>query len=239
MKLLSFRNVWRFNAIAIALIVLFGIAAMIFVAVDFLSYRPDHRGFGSVSSQSSATEDGKVHLAFSEWVDLPGTTLAAMKFGVTDQLESNGSSFGSGSKYKSNTVEERNIILLDRADGSFRHIVPDNDRKLLNWYVLTAGESKDNKDRKAIGFVAQFVSRSHTENSSEIVMTDILLGSFLTGRQKWIITEVEALDYPKLVETEAATMIIWSEGRARFLRVGLDDLEIEIDQEISMVPNSQ
>lgn len=226
MKIFSFKNIWRFNAIVIALTGLLIALAIFYNLWSFLSYSSPKDDFETEATEEVVVGEEKLRLAFDDWIELPGTQYLALKYGITEKevTYSSSSAFGPSSKYKSDEVEARNVILINKKDGMTRYIAPDNERALYNFYVLKSDE--DN----AIGFVAQFASKKGNDG------TDILVGNLSTGQQSWVLSNVDALDYPKLISPTVSSMIVWTAEKPRFVTIDMNNIEVQVNRPISMTP---
>lgn len=228
MKLLSFRNIWRFNAIVIAMIGLFVVLAIVYNLWSFLSYNPPVDDFDTTRTEEVVAGEEKVRLTFDGWIELAGSDYLALRYGVTGQeIQFSGSAaIVPGKVTRSGQVEPRNVVLINKNDGTFRHIAPDNEKVLHNFYVLKSGDTK-----KAMGYIAQFQSRRGDG-------TDILIGNLSTGKQDWVLTNIDALDYPRMVNATISAMIVWDQETPRFVEINIDNLEIQRDQRISLSPQN-
>jgi hypothetical protein len=113
-------------------------------------------------------------------------------------------SIGRGSDYSaSGPADERNVILLDKASGDSRKLLPDNSRRILKreYLAAVAGDAAPVKaesfevagaaeQKKPEPPFAYYLFRVRARDGKE----DVLVGDLATGRQAFLLTGIDGVD---------------------------------------------
>ncbi|MEG3146385.1 hypothetical protein U1839_17165 [Sphingomonas sp. RT2P30] len=209
-----YRRVWRFNALVIAAFGIVGIlaavAVLVAVLIDVQSRFAPHGVFRGDRPRSEAVS-GDVP-TFTKQERVEGTPFLAMTIGAKNP---DGSLAMVGSS-RSGDQAERNVLLLDLRNGDTRYVLPNNDRPLVQWDVLSSA----GPDGKSVG--RAYVALVGNAGSSKY---DVLIGTVATGKQLWAARGVTALDVPNLVDDGTIGFVVWNGNAASYHLYGLDDLK--------------
>jgi hypothetical protein len=180
---------WLFAAI--------GLAAAL--AVIFLAITVARMGSGRRDEPAPIeARNPQERFAVADVEAIPGTDLAQIVIATEASISSGGGSYSSGG----GRTDERNLLLLDKATGGTRKLLPDNGRRIVARYMLpaVAGASKgdggwysmtgpDGKD--VTPPVAYYLLRVRTDDDRS---EDVLLGNIASGRQDFVLKGIDGVD---------------------------------------------
>jgi hypothetical protein len=176
--------VWFF-----ALVGLLGLLAIIFLASAVFEvgrrYQPAKVAGAAPESMFTLRNVSELH----------GTNLMQLDIAVSDRS-------GPSSAYLSGRGEDtRNILLLDKATGTSRKILPDNSRQIDDTRYLSAeGDlyatdgsdtrtTKDENEKQPLAYYLLTVRQAGNER-----LEDVLVGTLKTGRQAYVMRGVDGID---------------------------------------------
>lgn len=176
--------VWPF-----ALIGLLGVLAMIFIAFVL---------FGTQRNYQPAKVAGgapDVTFTISNAREIRGTNLLHMDIAVTR------GGGGGSSGYSGRQEDIRNVLLLDKASGASRKLLPNNSRRIAGSRYFSAKE--DLVDLDGFDFQQSGVDEPGppfeyyaltVEASDDSGRVDLLVGELRTGRQAYIMGGLDGID---------------------------------------------
>lgn len=132
---------------------------------------------------------------------IPGTDLAQIVIATEASISANGGR-GYDSYAKAGRPDERNLLLLDKATGGTRKLLPDNGRHIVARYMLpaVAGASKGDDlwysmtgpdGKEVTPPVAYYLLRVRTGDDGP---EDVLLGNVASGRQDFVLKGIDGVD---------------------------------------------
>jgi hypothetical protein len=203
---------WLFAAIGLATAL-----AVIFIAISLARMGGGGRSDPAPIEAKNPTE----RFAVADVDAIPGTNFAQIVIATEASISS-----GRGSYSRSDEPDdERNLLLLDKATGASRKLLPDNGRRIIARYMLpaVAGASKGDGDwytmtasdgKEVTPPVAYYLLRVRTnENRSE----DVLLGNLASGRQDFVLKGIDGVDRIWM-QTPTRLAILMRQNRKLFYR---------------------
>jgi len=164
-----------------------------------------------------AARDPKQSFAVAGVTALRGTNLDEIVIATE-------SSIGRSEAYSSGGggTDERNVILLDRASGASRKLLPDNSRRILDREYLpgAAGEVPDETAqvvadgaKKPEPPFAYYVFSVRAADDKQ----DVLVGDLATGRQAFLLTGIDGVD-KVWMQSPTRVALLMRQGRKLFYR---------------------
>lgn len=201
--------VWLFAALGVAAAI-----ALVYLAVvvsgSFRSRQP-----AIVAARGAESEP----LEVGEARALPGTNLIAI------EIRTVGGSKGVGSgSYSGNDL--RNVLLLDRATGASRRILPDNATRIANlaYFPARANGARsvpaydlaDEFDRDSAPAYYLLTFERRLENGERVL--DLLVGTLADGRQGVVMRGLAGLEHSAMLDATRLGVVV-REGTALHYRV--------------------
>jgi hypothetical protein len=175
--------VWPF-----ALIGLLGILAMIFIAFVLFGTQRNYQP----AKIAGAAPDVTFTVANAR--EVRGTNLLHMDIAVTR-------GGGGSSAYSGRQEDIRNILLLDKASGASRKLLPDNGRRIASSHYFSAkGDLVDQNGFDALeagpdepGPPFEYYALT-VEVADDSGRVDLLVGELRTGKQAYIMSGLDGID---------------------------------------------
>lgn len=181
--------VWLFAVVGLC-----GLLAMIYVGVAVLRMAHNGREDPAPIEAKNPTE----RFAVADVDAIPGTGLAQIVIATEASVSARGGGYSSGGE----RTDERNLLLLDKATGGSRKLLPDNGRQVVaremlpavvgtaqstgNWHVAPGPDGKE-----VTPPVAYYLLRVRAvDGKSE----DVLLGNIASGRQDFVLRGIDGVD---------------------------------------------
>jgi len=222
------RLVWVFAVVGVL-----GVLAVIFLAVMVA-------GLGRSERADPAPIDAKApgdRFAVAETNTLPGINLIEIVIATEKSIDRNRSSYSSGGP-----TDERNVILLDKASGANRRLLPDNQRSITYRRYLPArvdaqeqasGEYQlveaDGKQRPAdVAYYA--IGIRSADGKSE----DVLLGNLASGRQAMVLKNIDGVDRIWMQSPTRVAFLLRSGRKLMFRAFEAPDLRLVASQPIEI-----
>lgn len=178
--------VWLFAAVGLIGIV--GVIALVAMVMSFeRPYQP-----------AKVASDRKTEIVFTVGTpqDLPGTDLLHLDVSASEGR-------GGSSPYSGGRDDRRNILLLDKATGASRRILPDNMRRIEEARFLPAkAQIPDDRaaDSALIG-TAEADERApaayyllEVQQAERSELKDVLVGTLSGGRQGFVMRGLDGID---------------------------------------------
>ncbi|WHU02053.1 MULTISPECIES: hypothetical protein [unclassified Sphingomonas] len=157
-----------------------GLLAIV-MAVAMFYDGPRHR---EAPAQVEAKAANEV-FAVSEVTPLRGINLTEIVIATERSIGRGGGSYSAGEP-----ADDRNVILLDKASGASRKILPDNSRRILERQYLAGASGGDAAQKKPEPPFAYYLFRVRAQAGKE----DVLVGDLATGRQAFLLTGLDGVD---------------------------------------------
>jgi hypothetical protein len=179
---------WLFAAVGLA-----AALAVIFIAVTIAQM-----GGGRRSDPAPIeAKNPKERFAVADVDAIPGTGLAQIVIATETSMAPGGSYSRAGE-----SVDERNLLLLDKATGASRKLLPNNARRIVARYMLPAvaeaskGDGDwytmtDSDGKEVTPPVAYYLLRVR---SGENQLEDLLLGNLGSGREDFVLKGIDGVD---------------------------------------------
>lgn len=171
-------------------------AAVIFLAVMLLREREHAPAPAPVEAKAPGAR-----FAVAEVNALAGTRFNEIVIATEASIGARGESYSSGGP-----VDDRNIILLDKATGANRKLLADNSRHLSARYYLPAlagpeeptnGDYLVASENLAEGGKPVLPPRAYyvlVVDAADRKSQDVLIGDLRTGQQAFVLTGIDGLD---------------------------------------------
>jgi len=217
-------NIWKFNAIAIAVMALLAIAMLAMSIAQTWVLGSLYSGTSGFDESEQQDERDFTEPAVNEFEVIEGTPYLVVRIAQKKTTASEATNHSYGDGYEENVVQERNAMIINGDDGSSRLILPDNDRALVRWHVLNDKETSNDQ----AGYVALVTSRTVVPQSdkSDEKQFDVLVGNFGSKKQAFIVKNVNAIDSVRLVEGDKAALIVWNGWTPTWILVDMKNLNI-------------
>ncbi|MBB4837404.1 hypothetical protein HNP52_000455 [Sphingomonas kyeonggiensis] len=157
-----------------------GLLAIVMAVVMFYD-GPHHR---EAPAQVEAKVANEV-FAVSEVTPLRGINLTEIVIATERSIGRGGGSYSAGEP-----ADDRNVILLDKASGASRKVLPDNSRRILERQYLAGASGGDAAQQKPEPPFAYYLFRVRAQGGKE----DVLVGDLATGRQAFLLTGLDGVD---------------------------------------------
>ena len=188
------RNRAHWLVLLFALVGLCGLVAMIVIAVAISSIGGGHREPAPIDAKAPGAR-----FAIASVEEIPGTNLAQVVIATEASIDSAG---GSGYSRGSAPLDERNLLLLDKATGSSRKLLADNSRRIVARHMLPAiagvWQSDDHLEaivdaegKKVDPPVSYYLLRIRPPAGGP---EDVLLGDLKSGRQDFVLKGIDGVD---------------------------------------------
>jgi hypothetical protein len=189
----------QFGALIIGALAMIGLIVGLIVAVMVVAMIYDgRRRTEPAQVQSRAANEA---FAVSEVTALRGTSLNEIVIATESSIGRGGNPY---SYSKGESADERNVILLDKASGESRKLLPDNSRPIISREYLAAAVAsgngaEDNKydlvdapaeTKEPQPPFAYYLLRVRAAGGKE----DVLIGDLATGRQAFLLTGLDGVD---------------------------------------------
>jgi len=165
----------------------------------------------------------KQPFAVSEVTALRGTNLNEIVIATEISVGRGGSGYSSYSGGE--RADERNVILLDKASGQSRKLLPDNSRAILDREYLPAAAAAAGDDaedapvqgsetaRKTEPPFAYYLFRVRAGAGKE----DVLVGDLASGSQAFLLTGIDGVD-KVWMQSPTRVALLMRQGRKLFYR---------------------
>lgn len=187
----------QFGALAIGALAMIGAIVGLLAIVMAVAMFYDGRRHREAPAQVEAKAANEV-FAVSEVTPLRGINLTEIVIATENSIGRGGGSYSAGEP-----ADERNVILLDKASGASRKLLPDNSRRIIERQYL-AGAIGDAAVVKADTYevagaqeqkapeppFAYYLLRVRAKDGKE----DVLVGDLATGRQAFLLTGLDGVD---------------------------------------------
>lgn len=189
----------QFGALAIGALAMIGAIVGLLAIVMAVAMFYDGRRHREAPAQVEAKAANEV-FAVSEVTPLRGINLTEIVIATENSIGRGGGSYSAGEP-----ADERNVILLDKASGASRKLLPDNSRRILDREYLAAagGDAVAAKaeaetyevagapeQKKPEPPFAYYLFRVRARDGKE----DVLVGDLATGRQAYLLTGIDGVD---------------------------------------------
>ncbi len=187
----------QFGALVIGALAMIGAIVGLVAIVMAVAMFYDGRRHREAPAQVEAKAANEV-FAVSEVTPLRGLNLTEIVIATENSIGRGGGSYSVGEP-----ADERNVILLDKASGASRKLLPDNSRRIIERQYL-AGAIGDDAAVKADTYevdgaaaqkkpeppFAYYLFRVRAQGGKE----DVLVGDLATGRQAFLLTGIDGVD---------------------------------------------
>lgn len=182
--------VWLFAVVGLC-----GVVAMIVIAAAISQIG---RGRDREPAPIAAKDPGE-RFAIASVDQLPGTNLAQVVIATERSI---GSAGGSSYSPRGGSLDERNLLLLDKATGISRKVLADNGRQIVARHMLPAVAGVWQHDDQ-LETMADAEGKARTLPVSYYLLRirapgggpeDVLLGDLRTGRQGFILKGIDGVD---------------------------------------------
>jgi hypothetical protein len=210
MKPRFFRALWRFNAIIIALLGIGGAALGLFAVAD----RWGSSHFASVEAPPIAlSRPDQVRWEAGAVTEVPQTPYLILSIAQRSDRADDPSSFGFTKDYTTDSIDERNLIVIDPVAASTQWVLPSNERSIIRWDVLgTPDQNGVERGRLLFALVA---------DSPEKRSFDLLVRDFQTGKQSWVAQNIATMDSPQLTKDGRFVFLATRAKQYLFVQVDL------------------
>ncbi|HVJ02751.1 MAG TPA: hypothetical protein VM662_11260 [Sphingomonas sp.] len=189
------RGIGRFVVWGFAALGLLAAGAVILIAVNILAWHSNARQ-EPAAVQARAAEE---LFAVAAVNGLEGTGIDEVVIATQASISRGGMEYSSGGGGR---PDERNVILLDKATGTSRRLLPDNSRKIVDRIYLPALatiESAGEADKYEVMADGERVKppRAYYLLRVEAVdgkSEDVLIGDLKTGRQSVVLSGIDGVD---------------------------------------------
>ena len=163
--------------------------------------------------------------AVAEVNPLHGTNLTEILIATDGSI-----SPGDGS-YSRASADARNVILLDKASGANRKLLPDNGRQIIERIYLpaAAGASSDENvqlvdaaGKKVDPPLAYYLLRVRAAEGKE----DVLVGNLATGRQAYLLTGLDGVDKVWMQSATRVALLMRQGRKLHYRAIEVPDLKI-------------
>lgn len=187
----------QMGALVIGALAMIGAIVGLLAIVMAVAMFYDGRRHREAPAQVEAKAANEV-FAVSEVTPLRGINLTEIVIATENSIGRGGGSYSAGEP-----ADERNVILLDKASGASRKLLPDNSRRIIERQYL-AGATGDEAAVKANGYevadaaeqkkpeppFAYYLFRVRARDGKE----DVLVGDLATGGQAFLLTGLDGID---------------------------------------------
>ncbi|RVT91307.1 hypothetical protein [Sphingomonas crocodyli] len=212
-----YRKLWRYNAFVVALCGTMGLGLLGFGAWQVIGRTPH---LIEETARPTAFESANNLPSLSDAKIIGGTSLLAIKTQAND-----------AAAYSEQ--QDRNVLLIDLRNGKSRYVLPDNKRKLVQWYILPASADDGN------GVGRAYVALVGDDRPETTPRYDVLIGNVATGQQAWAARGVTALDAPELIDDNAIALLISNGNALSYHRYGLATLAREAVRPVAMIATAK
>ena len=152
-------------------------------------------------------------LRLGEINPIQGTRIVAVE---VDEADDRSSGYSSGGARR-----QRNVLILDSGSGSQRRLLPDNKRIIVQWIIF--GDEQEGYQPSAKVTLAGEKANQHPSfvalvdtGTEQQPRHDLLMGSFVTGRQSWIARNLDGFDRAWAMPDGRIGIILTERGRTTY-----------------------
>lgn len=170
---------------------------------------------------------------------IPGTGLVQVVIATEASISGGHDSY---SYSKSERPDERNLILLDKASGNSRKLLPDNSRRIVARYMLpaVAEASKGDGDwftmtgsdgKEVTPPVAYYLLRVRAaQGQSE----DLLLGNIASGRQDFVLKGIDGVDRIWMQTPTRVAMLLRQQRKLHYRAFEVPELKLAVARPVEI-----
>ncbi|MFL9841057.1 hypothetical protein ABS767_08800 [Sphingomonas sp. ST-64] len=208
--------IWVFAAVGLlAAIAVIGLAMMIAGIGEW--ERPRRDAPVAVKGQKSP-------FSVQDIRDVRGTGLIQLAIGIPGRVSPGASSSG---RYD---FDHRNLILLDKATGASRKLLPDNGRSIMEFRFLPAVAAVDGAQRQGEEYVVEDPDEPDGKSAppaayyvlavaqADRTKQDVLVGNIADGRQAFLLKDIDGIDRMWMLTPTRLAMVV-REGMAVHYKV--------------------
>lgn len=156
--------------------------------------------------------------------DVRGTGLVQLAIGIPGRVGKVASSSG---RYE---FDHRNLILLDKATGASRKLLPDNNRSIMEFRFLPAVAAVDGAQRRGEEYVEENTDDADGKKvppaayyvlavaQADRTKQDVLVGNIASGRQAYLLKDIDGIDRMWMLTPTRLAMVV-REGMAVHYKV--------------------
>lgn len=218
----------QFGLMAIGALAIIGIGAVLIVgmfAASFLFDRAPREAPAKIEARGAASES----FAVSDVDALRGTNLTEIVIATARSMGRDGGSYSKGEP-----ADERNVILLDKASGASRKLLPDNRRQIIERIYLPAATGADAATsdgyegagapdaKKPEPPFAYYLLRVRAAEGKE----DVLVGNLATGRQAYLLTGLDGVDKVWMQSATRVALLMRQGRKLHYRAIEIPELKI-------------
>ncbi|MEP9358421.1 hypothetical protein [Sphingomonas sp. KR3-1] len=220
--------VWLFAAIG-----LIAALAIIYIAAMVFSFTVRNRQDPAQIEAKAA----KQVFAVAGVNALAGTDLNEIVIATDASIQGRGDPYSSGGS----RPDERNVILLDKANGESRKLLPDNGRQIVerlylpavagptdedadNFVVSEAG-AKDGEAKKTKPPVAYYLMQVR---AAEGQSRDVLIGNLATGQQAFVLKGIDGVDRIWMQSPTRVALLLRQGRKLQYRAIEIPQLKVVV-----------
>lgn len=156
--------------------------------------------------------------------DVRGTGLVQLAIGIPGRVGKVASSSG---RYD---FDHRNLILLDKATGASRKLLPDNNRSIVEFRFLPAVAAVDGAQRRGEEYIEEDPDEADGKTvppaayyvlavaQADLTKQDVLVGNISDGRQAFLLKNLDGIDRMWMLTPTRLALVV-REGMAVHYKV--------------------